>query len=45
VPVAELGHLGGERIVVRAGAYEIDVSLAEARASYENTLPLAMEPR
>ena len=45
VPVAELGHLGGERIVVRAGDSEIDVALADARAAYEDTLPLAMEPR
>jgi len=34
-----------KRIVVRAGTYEVDVSLAEARASYENALPLAMELR
>jgi phosphoribosylformylglycinamidine synthase subunit PurL len=45
VPVAELGRLGGQRIVVRAGSCAVDVALADARESYENALPLAMEPR
>ncbi len=45
VPVVELGRLGGERIVVRAGSCAVDVALDDARASYENALPLAMEPR
>ena len=45
VPVVELGHLGGERIVVRAGDHEVDVSLVAARDAYENALPLAMEHR
>ena len=35
----------GERIVVRAGSCAVDVALGDARASYENALPLAMEPR
>ena len=45
VPVVELGSLGGERIVVRAGSCTVDVALAEARDAYEDALPLAMEPR
>jgi phosphoribosylformylglycinamidine synthase subunit PurL len=45
VPVVELGHLGGERIVVRAGGHELDLALAEARDAYENALPRAMEHR
>jgi phosphoribosylformylglycinamidine synthase II len=45
VPLAELGKLGGERIVVRAGAACVDVGLDEARAAYEDALPLAMAAR
>jgi hypothetical protein len=45
VPVVELGRLGGERIAVRAGSHAVDVPLDDARAAYENALPLAMEPR
>jgi phosphoribosylformylglycinamidine synthase len=45
VPVAELGRLGGERIVVRASGTVVDVALDEARAAYEHALPRAMEPR
>jgi phosphoribosylformylglycinamidine synthase II len=45
VAVAELGHLGGERIVVRAGTHEVELALAEARDAYENALPRAMEHR
>jgi phosphoribosylformylglycinamidine synthase subunit PurL len=45
VPVTELGHLGDERIVVRAGSVTVDVALDDARASYEDALPLAMEHR
>jgi phosphoribosylformylglycinamidine synthase subunit PurL len=45
VPVAELGHLGGERIVVRAGSHELDLALADARDAYENALARAMEHR
>jgi phosphoribosylformylglycinamidine (FGAM) synthase-like enzyme len=45
VPLSELGRLAGERIVVRAGSYAVDVALGEARAAYEDALPLAMEAR
>jgi phosphoribosylformylglycinamidine synthase II len=43
VQVVEIGHLGGERIVIRAGSHEIDLALPEARAAYEDALPTAME--
>ncbi|MDX6567871.1 MAG: phosphoribosylformylglycinamidine synthase subunit PurL, partial [Gaiellales bacterium] len=45
VPVVELGRLGGERIVVRAASCRVDVALGDARAAYEDALPLAMEAR
>ena len=45
VQVAEIGHLGGERIVIRAGSHEIDLALPAARAAYEDALPTAMEHR
>ena len=45
VPLTELGSLGGERIVVRAGSCAVDVALDDVRAAYENALPLAMEHR
>jgi phosphoribosylformylglycinamidine synthase II len=45
VPVAELGHLGGERIVVRAGTHDVDLAFAEARDAYVDALPRAMEHR
>jgi phosphoribosylformylglycinamidine synthase len=45
VPLVELGRLGGERIIVRAGSCAVDVALDDARAAYEDALPRAMEPR
>jgi phosphoribosylformylglycinamidine synthase len=45
VPLSELGSIGGDRVVIRAGSCSVDVPLDEARAAYEDTLPLAMEAR
>ncbi len=45
VALSELGRLGGERILVRAGDCAIDLALDRARTAYDEALPRAMEAR